>query len=66
MDGEAWRATVHGVARVGRDLVTKLLLLLNGKKKKEFPLEKPKGVLITSMAPASLPTEWRGNFNLRN
>ena len=23
MDREAWQATVHGVARVGRDLVTK-------------------------------------------
>ena len=22
MDGEAWRATVHGVTRVGHDLVT--------------------------------------------
>ena len=30
MDRGAWQATVYGVARVGHDLVTKLLLLLLG------------------------------------
>ena len=28
MDKGAWQATVHGVARVGHDLVTKLLLFI--------------------------------------
>ena len=28
MDNGAWQATVHGVARVGHDLVTKLLLFI--------------------------------------
>ena len=29
MDRGAWQATIHGMARVGHDLATKLLLLLH-------------------------------------
>ena len=36
MDRRAWRATVPGVARVGHDLVTKLLLLLSNHQPEEF------------------------------
>ena len=48
MDRSPWQATVHGIARVGHDLATKLLLLLyTNNEKSEREIKKSIPFIIT-------------------